>query len=83
MGCIVGTFLVALGQGIARNTQIFDNVYMRQPPVDRAHQTKADRDREDIGKLVGWGFTIGGGVFLTVGLGSFIVVLVRVIAHAL
>jgi hypothetical protein len=71
MGCLIGPFLLALGQGIVRNTQIFENVYMRQAPVEPAHQTKAYRDREDISKIVGWAFTVAGGVFLTAGLIGF------------
>lgn len=82
VAAVAGVLCILVGQGLVRNYQIFENVYMRQPPVEAHLRTKIYRQQEVIGKIVGWGFTVGGGIFLVAGVVGLIAVLARIISHA-
>lgn len=74
---VVGAVFALIGQGVVRNVRIFENVYMRQPPLEPALQDKRYRSREWIGKIVGWWFTAVGAVSLVAGLAALAGAIVR------
>ena len=76
VSCVVAVICVAIGQGILRATRASSVADTKRQPAKSARQAQREQFDEDIRKIVGWGFTGGGGVFLTIGIINLVRLLV-------
>lgn len=79
--CVAAVICVAVGQGILRAARASSAGSTKRQPAKSARQAEREKLDEDIRKIVGWGFTGGGGVFLTIGIINLTRVLVSAVAR--